>query len=180
VDNGMAGVHIGGYTGPNLGNLLTQSAIDMIKMTVIGNLGRDAEVKDVNGKKVIEFSVAHSEKYTDRSGQQQERTTWVRCNYWRDGDRVGVADYLKKGKQVYVEGTPSVAAYTTKENQPGASLDLRVLSLELIGGREGGGAPSGGQGGGYSAPQSGGYNRPGPSGPAPEPGPMDPADDLPF
>lgn len=158
----------------------------MLKLTAIGNLGRDAEVKDVAGKKVIEFSIAHSERYTDRSGQQQERTTWVRCSYWRDGDRVGVAEYLKKGKQVYVEGIPQVSSYTTKEGQPGASLDLRVTSLELIGGRSEGGASGGGSMGAGSVPGYTGYG-PAPSGsrPAasapPAPGPMDPlADDLPF
>lgn len=167
----------------------------MLKLTAIGNLGRDAEVKDVAGRKVIEFSIAHSERYTDRSGQQQERTTWVRCSYWRDGDRVGVAEYLKKGKQVYVEGIPQVSSYTTKEGQPGASLDLRVTSLELIGGRSEGGAPA--QSGGMPPAVSGsvptyglaggsapGYGPgPAPRKPAPEPPPqtIDPIhDDLPF
>lgn len=151
----------------------------MLKLIAIGNLGRDAEVKEVGGKKVIEFSIAHTERYTDRSGVQQERTTWVRCSYWRDGDRVGVAEYLKKGKQVYVEGTPQVSSYTNKEGQPGASLDLRVLTIELVGGREAGAAPTIGQPGGQSSSQP--YGRPAPvaSGAA-EPSMMDPADDLPF
>jgi single-strand DNA-binding protein len=148
----------------------------MIKLIALGNLGRDAEVKDVSGKKVIEFSIAHSEKYTDRNGQQQERTTWVRCSYWRENDRVGVAEYLKKGKRVFVEGVPQVTSYTTKEGQPGASLDLRVTNLELASDRQ-------------ESSQSGASSAPAPA-PAPPPAqrpqPIPAADaaeqkdDLPF
>ena len=67
----------------------------MIKLQVIGNLGKDAITNSVNGKSVINFNVAHTEKYRDASGQQKDRTIWVECAYWTD--RTAVAPYLKKG-----------------------------------------------------------------------------------
>src|SRR6478672_6019591 len=69
----------------------------MIKMQVIGNLGKDCVVNAVNGKNVINFTVAHTEKYKDSQGNNQEKTTWVECAYWTD--RTAIAQYLTKGKQ---------------------------------------------------------------------------------
>jgi len=105
----------------------------MIKLQVIGNIGRDCVVNNVNGKSVINFSVAHTEKFKDAQGQQKDRTTWVECAYWTD--RTAIAPYLKKGQQIYTEGTPEIRTYTTKEGAPGSSLSLRVLMVQLIGGR---------------------------------------------
>ncbi len=105
----------------------------MIKLQVIGNLGKDCVSNNVNGKNVINFSVAHTERYKDATGTQKERTIWVECAYWTD--RMGVAPYLKKGTQVYVEGAPDVRSYTTNDGRSGVSLTLRVLSLQLIGSR---------------------------------------------
>ena len=83
----------------------------MIKMQVIGNLGKDCVVNTVNGKNVINFTVAHTEKYKDSQGNNQEKTTWVDCAYWTD--RTAMSPYLTKGKQVYVEGTPEVKKFYT-------------------------------------------------------------------
>ncbi|HRO70951.1 MAG TPA: single-stranded DNA-binding protein, partial [Chitinophagaceae bacterium] len=74
----------------------------MIKLQVIGRLGKDCVVNTVNGKNVINFTVANTEKFRDSQGNNQERTTWVDCAYWTD--RTGIAPYLTKGTQVYVEG----------------------------------------------------------------------------
>ena len=104
----------------------------MIKLQIVGNLGADCIQKEVNGKNVINFNVAHTEKFKDAQGNLKERTTWVNCAYWID--RTAVAQYLKKGKQVYVEGTPEAEAYTNKENQPAATIKLRVRDLQLLGG----------------------------------------------
>ena len=93
----------------------------MIKLQVIGNLGKDCVTNTVNGKNVINFNVAHTEKFKDSTGQQKEKTTWVECAYWTD--RMGIAPYLKKGTQVYTEGTPEVRSFT-----------LRVQSVQLLGG----------------------------------------------
>src|SRR4028119_282069 len=104
----------------------------MIKLQVIGNIGKDCVVNNVNGKNVINFSVAHSEKFKDSQGQQKDKTIWVECAYWTD--RTAIAPYLKKGQQVYAEGTPEIRTYTTKEGTPGSSLTLRVSMVQLIGG----------------------------------------------
>ena len=85
----------------------------------------------LNGKKVINFSVAHSETYKDGEGVTVENTTWVECGFWSEKTRI--APYLKKGTKVYVEGTPTVSAYETKDRKPGASLRLSVLRIELLG-----------------------------------------------
>ena len=103
----------------------------MIKLQVIGNLGKDGILSNVNGKNVINFSVAHTERYKDAAGAQKERTTWVECAYWTE--KTGIAPYLKKGTQVYVEGFPDVRSYTTSDGRAGVSLTLRVLSVQLLG-----------------------------------------------
>jgi single-strand DNA-binding protein len=103
----------------------------MIKLQIVGNLGKDCIVKEVNGKNVINFSVAHTERFKDSAGNQKERTTWVECAYWTD--RTAVSQYLKKGQMVYAEGSPEADAYTNKENQPAATLRMRVMNLQLLG-----------------------------------------------
>ncbi len=113
----------------------------MIKLQVIGNLGKDAVLNNVNGKNVINFTVAHTERFKDAQGNQKDRTTWVDCAYWTD--RTGIAPYLKKGTQVYAEGTPDVRTYTTQDGRNGASLTMRIVSVQLLGGRPNeGGAPA--------------------------------------
>ena len=104
----------------------------MIKLQIIGNLGKDCIVKEVNGKNVINFSVAHTERYKDNQGNQKDRTTWVECAYWTD--RTAVAQYLTKGRTVYAEGSPEADAYTNKEGQASATLRMRVQNVQLLGG----------------------------------------------
>ncbi|WP_416437887.1 single-stranded DNA-binding protein [Phnomibacter sp. MR] len=101
----------------------------VLEMQVIGNLGNDAVVKDVNGKRVCNFSVAHTEKYKDAQGVQHERTTWVTCGMWQ-GEAVW--PYLKKGTLVLLNGTPSVQPYTSKDGQAKAELRLSVLRVKLL------------------------------------------------
>lgn len=113
----------------------------MIKLQIIGHLGKDAIVKDVNGKNVINFSVAHSEKFKDSQGVQKERTTWVECAYWTD--RTAIAPYLIKGTQVYAEGYPDVEAYTNREGQQAATLRMRVQNVQLLGSNPGNGSNTG-------------------------------------
>jgi single-strand DNA-binding protein len=115
----------------------------MIKLQVIGNLGKDCLTNSVGGKSVINFNVAHTEKYKDATGQQKERTTWVECAYWTD--KTAVAPYLKKGTQVYVEGSPELRTFTRNDGTFGASITLRVVSVQLLGGgrsEQGGAYPS--------------------------------------
>ena len=105
----------------------------MIKLQIIGNLGKDCVVNTVSGKNVINFNVAHTEKFKDSQGNNQERTTWVDCAYWTD--KTAVAQYLTKGKQVFTEGTPEVRTFTRQDGTVGASLSLRVREVQLLGGR---------------------------------------------
>lgn len=151
----------------------------MIKLQVIGHLGKDCVVNNVNGKSVINFSVAHSEKYKDAQGQQKDRTTWVECAYWTD--RTAVAPYLKKGQLVFAEGTPEVRTYTTKEGTQGASLSVRLSSVQLLGGR----ADQGGEGGqgSYQNNQpsyNSSYNQSSPPAAVAANDTPEPSDDLPF
>ncbi|TXI32809.1 MAG: single-stranded DNA-binding protein [Niabella sp.] len=108
----------------------------MIKMQVIGHLGKDCIVNNVNGKNVINFTIAHSEKYKDSQGNNQERTTWVDCAWWTD--RTGISQYLIKGKQVYVEGSPEVRSFTRQDGTSGATLSMRVREVQLLSSRNDG------------------------------------------
>ncbi len=125
----------------------------MIKLQVIGNLGKDCIVNTVNGKNVINFTVAHTEKYRDSQGNNQEKTTWVDCAYWTD--RTAISPYLTKGKQVFVEGTPEVRTFTRNDGTAGASLSLRVRDVQLLGGRgDNVGSSQGSSGESYSSPKT--------------------------
>ena len=138
----------------------------MIKMQVIGNLGKDCVVNTVNGKNVINFTVAHTEKFRDSQGNQQEKTTWVDCAYWTD--RTALAQYLTKGKQVYAEGQPEARSFQRNDGTPGASLSLRVRDVQLLGGR------------GEQTGNGGGYSSAGSSSSAPASSGNDSIDDPPF
>ena len=142
----------------------------MIKMQVIGRLGKDCVVNTVNGKNVINFSVAHSEKYRDSQGNNQEKTVWVDCAYWTD--RTAVAPYLQKGQQVFVEGTPEVRSFTRNDGTAGASLSMRVREVQLLGGK------GDNNGGGVPASEAPSYNRQESIAPASVNDEV--ADDLPF
>jgi single-strand DNA-binding protein len=145
----------------------------MIKMQVIGNLGKDCVVNTVNGKNVINFTVAHTEKYKDSQGNLQEKTTWVDCAYWTD--RTAVAQYLTKGKQVFAEGQPEARSFQRNDGTPGTSLSLRVREVQLLGGR-GESTP-----GSYQQPANASNAMSGSSSNVPSAADIsEPVDDLPF
>lgn len=104
----------------------------MIKLQIIGHIGKDATVNNVNGKNVINFHVAHSEKYKDASGTEINKTTWVDCAYW--ADRTAVAQYLKSGTQVFVEGQPDIRQCKANDGTNRANITLRVNNIQLLGG----------------------------------------------
>lgn len=104
----------------------------MLKAEIIGHLGNDCIVNNVNGKTVVNFSVAHSEKWVTAQGEQKERTVWVSCSYW--SEKTNVANYLKRGTQVYVEGIPDVKLYKDRQGDMIPQLTLRVQSIQLLGG----------------------------------------------
>lgn len=105
----------------------------MIKMTVIGNIGADAVQRETNGRKYTTFNVAVSTKFKNQDGSETERTTWISCA--RDGQSP-IDQWLKKGRQVYIEGTPSVSLYTDNQGHPNCNLKLAVHRIELLGGKD--------------------------------------------
>ncbi|HUR65312.1 MAG TPA: single-stranded DNA-binding protein [Chitinophagaceae bacterium] len=144
----------------------------MIKMQVIGRLGKDCTVNTVNGKNVMNFTVAHSEKYKDSQGTLQEKTIWVDCAYWND--RTAVAQYLTKGTQVFVEGQPEVRSFQRNDGTSGASLSLRVREVQLLGSKNENSGGSFQPNSNASSAMSGNSNIPSPS------DITEPVDDLPF
>lgn len=106
----------------------------MINLTAIGNVGRDARVTEVNGRKAVNFSICHNHKVKGKDGVQTEKSTWINCTYWREGSQsTEVATFLKKGTKVFVTGFPDVEIYKDSESRPACALNLRVGSLELVG-----------------------------------------------
>ena len=147
----------------------------MIKLQIIGHLGGDCTTNEVSGRAVINFNVAHSEKFKDAQGNLVDKTTWVRCAYWTDTNRTGIAQYLKKGQLIYAEGNPEAEAYMNKENQAAATLKMNVFRVQLLGSKndnQGGGSQ---QNTSYQ-PSSGSSNVNQNVGSQAE----EPADDLPF
>lgn len=107
----------------------------MIKAMLTGRLGRDAELKTLEGgRSVINFNVA-----TDQGFGEKKTTLWVECAYW--SEKTGVAAYLKKGTQVAVFGEPSLRTWEGRDGKMGAGITLNVAQIELMGGRQEGAHP---------------------------------------
>jgi single-strand DNA-binding protein len=105
----------------------------MLKTEIIGHLGQDAIVRHWNGKKAISFSIAYNESYRDKDGTRHDKTTWVNCTLWREGD-TKLASYLRKGQLVFAEGTPVVKTYVSKESgEVKPDFQLNVRQLQLLG-----------------------------------------------
>ena len=105
----------------------------MLNTTIIGYVGQDAVIKVINGKQVINFSVAHTESfYKPINGEdmKHEKTTWISCDFWTESNKV--AQYIKKGTMVYVTGSPSVKAYQKAPNELDVHFNLMVTRLELL------------------------------------------------
>lgn len=142
------------------------------KVLLIGNLGRDPEVRYLpSGNPVANFSIATSENYTDRNGTKQDRTDWHNIVvYGKQAELCG--QYLKKGRQVFVEGRISYRNYEAKDGSGKRYVtDIVAQRVQFLGGRAGAGADDlgdtgGGRGG---AGQPGGGDLP----------PMD-DEDIPF
>jgi single-strand DNA-binding protein len=116
------------------------------KVILVGNLGADPEVKyTAGGTAICTLSVATSESWKDKqTGEQQERTEWHRVKmFGRLAEIAG--EYLKKGRQVYVEGSIRTDKYTDKEGVQRYSTDIIASEMQMLGGgSEGGGAAGGG------------------------------------
>ena len=105
----------------------------MLKIILTGALGSDATVKDVGSKKAINFNVAVSMDYKDHGGNKVEKTEWVKAVIWKNGGRsTKIADYLKKGRKVLIEGVPESEAYKTKDDEIRSSLHVIVKEIEFL------------------------------------------------
>lgn len=108
----------------------------MIKLQVIGNIGNDAKINEVNGRQSINFSVAHNRKFKNQEGVEVEQVTWVNCSFWKNaGQSTEVAKYLISGTRVFVEGIPDIKTFKNREGIVKASLNLSVTNVELLGGK---------------------------------------------
>lgn len=113
----------------------------MNRVTLIGNLGNDAELKTFgDGNSVLNFSVATSEKWKDKEGNKQEKTEWHRCKLF--GKRApALANHLLKGTKVAVIGSIETRSYE-KDGQKLYVTEIKVLDVEFCGGPKNGGAPA--------------------------------------
>jgi single-strand DNA-binding protein len=103
------------------------------KMTIIGNLGADPEVRYLDGGAVVAtFNVATTEKFTNRNGEKVEQTEWFRVELWNEQAKVA-EKYLKKGNAVYVEGRLRTELWTDKEGKERTSLRVRANTMQLLG-----------------------------------------------
>ncbi|QRN95795.1 single-stranded DNA-binding protein [Archangium violaceum] len=141
------------------------------KVILIGNLGADPEVRFTpGGQAVANFRIATSDTWTDKNGQKQERTEWHRIVVWGKLAEL-CGEYLKKGRQCYVEGRLQTREWTDKEGRKNYTTEVVANGVTFLGGRDGagagGGGGGGGRGGGYSQrgggqQQGGGYEDYGP------------------
>lgn len=103
----------------------------MLKTQVIGNVGRDAIMREINGNWALNFSVAHNERVILEGGEVRDKTIWVSCTRWMKKPSE-LQKYLKKGTLVHVAGTPSFRTYTNNDGIRDVDFKLKVESLELL------------------------------------------------
>jgi single-strand DNA-binding protein len=103
------------------------------KVILLGNLGKDPEVRSLEGgKKVAKFSLATTESYKDRDGNRVENTEWHNVEFW--GAVVDIIEkYLKKGNQVYIEGKLRTRSYDDKDGIKRYVTEIVGQQLNLIG-----------------------------------------------
>jgi single-strand DNA-binding protein len=140
------------------------------KVILVGNLGKDPEVKSFpNGGKIVEFSIATSERWTDKgSGEKREKTEWHRVSVRNENLARVAENYLRKGSKVYIEGQLQTREWQDQQGQKRYTTEVVLApyrgELTLLDGRDGGGremsdsggASYGGNGGGYGGNAGGG------------------------
>jgi single-strand DNA-binding protein len=158
------------------------------KVILVGNCGRDPEIRYLpSGSAVANVSVATTSKRKDKtSGESIEETQWHRVTFF---DRLAeiVGEYVKKGRPIYVEGRLVYRKYTDKDGIEKTATDIVATEMQLLGGREGMGGPSGGDEDGGGAPRRAPAPASRPSAPAQRPAASKPStgfddmdDDIPF
>ena len=152
------------------------------KVILVGNLGRDPEVRyTASGDAICNLSVATTDNWRDKAtGERKEMTEWHRVSFFGKTAEV-CGQYLKKGSQIYVEGSLRTRKWTDKDGQEKYTTEMRGDAMQMLGGRQGMGAPAsqgGGGGGGFDdsadfSPAPARANKPKPSF-------DDLGDDIPF
>jgi single-strand DNA-binding protein len=132
------------------------------KVIVVGNLGRDPEMRTFpSGDQVANVTVATTDRWKDKqSGEMREATEWHRIVF--NGRLAEIAgQYLRKGSQVYVEGSLRTRKWTDKDGIEKYTTEIRADQMQMLGSRQGQGGPSGGpeDDGGYSQGGGGGYSQ---------------------
>ena len=106
----------------------------MLKVELIGNIGADAEIKNVQGNKFVAFRVAHSNRYKDAQGNETESTTWV--DVTMNDTESKVIPFLKTGVKVFVRGNASLRVYSSPtDKMMKAGLQVSAWEIELCGGQ---------------------------------------------
>ena len=125
------------------------------KVILVGNLGKDPEVRHLEGGvSVAHFTLATNDYYKDKQGNRVERTEWHNISAWR-----GLAEmadkFLKKGQQVYIEGKLRTRQYQDKDQQTRYITEIIADEISMLGGRPQGAAPAAGEaiGAGVVEPQ---------------------------
>jgi|SRR6478672_5018401 single-strand DNA-binding protein len=147
------------------------------KVIIVGNLGRDPEMRTFpSGDQVANVTIATTDKWKDKqSGEMREATEWHRVIF--NGRLAEIAgQYLRKGSQVYVEGSLRTRKWTDQSGVEKYSTEIRADQMQMLGSRQGMGGQGGGQsgggyddGGGYGGDQGGGYEQAAPRRAAPAP-----------
>ena len=140
------------------------------KVIIVGNLGRDPESRTFpSGDQVCNVTIATTDKWKDKqSGEMREATEWHRVTF--NGHLAEIAaQYLRKGSQVYVEGSLRTRKWTDQAGVEKYSTDIRADSMQMLGSRQGMGGPQGGGDDGYDQGGQGGYDNAPRRAPAPAP-----------
>ncbi len=106
------------------------------KVILIGNLGRDPEIRYTSGgTPVANFTMATTERWNDPSGERKERTEWHRIVVWGKQAEI-VGEYLRKGRQVYVEGQLQTREWTDREGNKRYTTEVRAQRVQMLGRRD--------------------------------------------
>ncbi|MBE0501905.1 MAG: single-stranded DNA-binding protein [Desulfuromonadales bacterium] len=162
------------------------------KVILVGNLGKDPDLRYTpSGTAVCEFSIATSDRFKNKQGEQQEKTEWHNIIVW-----AGLAEicgkYLHKGKQVYIEGRLQYRTYDDRDGNKRYVTEIVADQMQMLGGRGGANDDSGAgynrgaqagnssQGDNYNQDQGRNYDQQSPSKAQVEEPPFNPDDDIPF
>jgi len=112
------------------------------RVTLVGRLGQDPELRDAGGSSVCSLSIATDESYTNSDGERVEQTEWHDVSVW-GAQAEACAQYLSKGRQVYVSGSLQTNQYTDGDGIERYSTEIRASRVQFLdGGEQGGGSPS--------------------------------------